>query len=205
MKVCKKCGKEDEESFFKRRSICNRCHLDSRKARYLNLSKEHKDELSKKNKKWRESNKDHVKDYHAKYRLSNKDKIKLEKKKYEKNRILIDAIYNLRRKMHSFIGKRFKNIGHQKRSRTSLIIGCSYKELYYFLGKKPDGICHIDHICPCSQAINEEEFIKLQHYTNLRWLKAEDNMVKSDGWTPEGEEMCRKLLNRDWINRDNKK
>lgn len=26
----------------------------------------------------------------------------------------------------------------------------------------------VDHICPCSQAQNEEELIKLQHYTNLR-------------------------------------
>ena len=39
---------------------------------------------------------------------------------------------------------------------------------------------HIDHIIPMSTAKSEEEVIKLNHYTNLQLLKAEDNMQKSD-------------------------
>jgi hypothetical protein len=57
----------------------------------------------------------------------------------------------------------------------------------------------IDHICPCSQAQNEEELIKLQHYTNLRPMWAMDNRVKCSSKTPEAEAMCLELLGRKWI------
>ena len=53
-----------------------------------------------------------------------------------------------------------------------------------------------DHICPCAQAETEEELIKLQHYLNIRPYK--DNLVKSDNKTPEGDDMCRLLLGREW-------
>ena len=39
---------------------------------------------------------------------------------------------------------------------------------------------HIDHIIPISTAESEEEIIKLNHYTNLQLLKAEDNIQKSN-------------------------
>jgi hypothetical protein len=68
-------------------------------------------------------------------------------------------------------------------------------------GKRgPDG-WDIDHICPCSQAQNEEELIKLQHYTNLRPMWAIDNRTKNDFKTPEGEDVCQKLLGREWIDK----
>jgi hypothetical protein len=67
------------------------------------------------------------------------------------------------------------------------------------LGPKPIGKVHLDHICPCAQAKNQEELIKLQHYSNFRWLSAEENLSKSDNWTLEAEQKCRELLDRDWI------
>jgi hypothetical protein len=57
----------------------------------------------------------------------------------------------------------------------------------------------IDHICPCSQAQNEDELIKLQHYTNLRPMWSMDNRIKCNARTPDGEEMCAKILGREWI------
>lgn len=38
----------------------------------------------------------------------------------------------------------------------------------------------IDHIIPLSIAKNEEEVIKLCHYTNLQLLRAEDNIKKGN-------------------------
>jgi hypothetical protein len=79
------------------------------------------------------------------------------------------------------------------------MIGCTVQELLDYLGPRPDSDSQIDHICPCAQAQNEEELLKLQHYTNLRWLSPLANCIKKHHKTPEGEELCRKLLGREWI------
>lgn len=41
---------------------------------------------------------------------------------------------------------------------------------------------HIDHIIPVASASTEEEIIRLSHHSNLQYLKAVDNMNKSDKW-----------------------
>lgn len=61
------------------------------------------------------------------------------------------------------------------------------------------GSWHIDHICPCSQAQDEEELIKLQHYTNLRPMWKDDNFAKRDLATDDAISVCKILLCREWI------
>ena len=45
-------------------------------------------------------------------------------------------------------------------------------------------LLHIDHIIPISSAKTKEDVIKLNHYSNLQYLFAEDNLEKGDslGW-----------------------
>ena len=67
----------------------------------------------------------------------------------------------------------------------------------------PEGY-HIDHICPLAQAQTIEEAKKLCNYANLQLLPKLENIRKSDSKTPEGEEMCKKLLGREWIDSGSK-
>lgn len=107
------------------------------------------------------------------------------------------------------IGKRYK-----KTQKSAEMLGAPIEEVLRHIesmwrpgmswknkGKRgPDG-WDIDHICPCSQAQNEEELIKLQHYTNLMPMWSIDNRTKNDFKTPEGDDMCQKLLGREWIDK----
>ena len=107
-------------------------------------------------------------------------------------------MYKMRKLLRSLMWSHFQAKAHKKGTKTETLLGCSFESLLSHIGPRPED-AHLDHICPCAQARTEEELIKLQHYTNLRWLSAEENLAKSDKKTPEAEEMCRKLLDREWI------
>lgn len=104
----------------------------------------------------------------------------------------------LRMKLSKLIGVSLRNANYTKRSRTHQLLGASYQEVMDWLGPKPCPDAHIDHICPCSQAQNQDELERLQHYWNLRWLSPAENLSKCAGWTQEGAEMCEILLGRKW-------
>lgn len=109
-----------------------------------------------------------------------------------------DPLFALRMRVSNLILKQLQAGYTEKSKKTTDLLGCSYETLMEHLGPKPEGNYHLDHIVPCAQAKNAEELIKLQHYTNFRWLPAKENLEKCCSRTPEGEELCRKLLGREW-------
>ena len=84
-----------------------------------------------------------------------------------------------------------KAIGEDKYRSTIEFIGCTWQELKIHLdstfeanyGMPREYITefnlHIDHIIPVSFAKTKEELEKMNHYTNLQYLTAEDNLSKS--------------------------
>ena len=111
----------------------------------------------------------------------------------------IDYQFFLRCSLARLISTSLSRHKYTKKSRTFELLGCEYEFFMLYLGDKPKGDYHLDHICPCKQAKNEEELIKLQHYSNLRWLPARDNLQKQAAKTKAGEYKCKQLLKRDWI------
>lgn len=136
------------------------------------------------------------------YREKNKEKIKLYFKsyfkKYNENRINNDPQYKLTISIRKRIRESLKYSGFKKKTKTTIILGCSFNEFKEHIekqfepwmnwnnyGNPKDGIFEpnktwdIDHIIPVSSAISEEELIKLNHYSNLkplcsyynRWVK----------------------------------
>lgn len=135
-------------------------------------------------------------EYSRVYRLQ--DKYKNKRNETRRNRMKNDVIYKLHRTISSLIRYSIKRISSSKKSKTIDIIGCSFEDLKLHIesqfetwmnwdnhGKIEFGKFNIgwdiDHIIPVSSAINEDEVIKLNHFTNLRPLCSYTNRyIKSD-------------------------
>lgn len=195
MKVCSKCKVEKELTEFRIRKTskdglypsCKQCYKD-----YALLNKEH---IKLRNKIWAENNKEHKKNYDKKYkelnkekyiskRKENRDKTNKQRKIKRDTNHLYKLTGNIRRRiLHCFDNKKIN-----KKSKTYEILGCSFEEFKIHLEKQfTEGMCwdnqgewHLDHIYPVSLAKDEEELIKLNHYTNFQPLWAIDNLRKSN-------------------------
>jgi len=122
--------------------------------------------------------------------LNKKKEINL--KKY-KNK-MTKPIYKFRKNISNNIRNSFKRGGFSKGTKTKEILGAEWSVVKEYFEKKfqegmtwnNQGEWHIDHIIPISTATSPEDVIRLNHYTNLQPLWAEDNIKKSDTFTPLG-------------------
>lgn len=225
MRTCSKCLTEKELSdFYKEkgglygvRSICKQCDI-KRRIKWHSLNKD-KDTLSKC--RYVVNNKDKVKKSQDRMRLNKPDyyankakesrarlgeKHKEYRRNYDKHRRNNDALYKIRRATSNCIAGSLKRGGYKKESKTAVLLGCDwcffkqYIETKFHSGMSWDNYGDtwtIDHICPCSQAQNEEELIKLQNYKNLE--PSINNFIKSDRATPDALQKCQEILNRGWV------
>lgn len=91
-------------------------------------------------------------------------------------------------RLRNLIRNSFRKKGYLKTSKTRDILGIEYDEFVSYIQSKFQegmnwdnrGLWHIDHIIPLSSSKNEEDVIKLCHYTNLQPLWAKDNLMKGD-------------------------
>lgn len=159
-----------------------------------------------KKKEWIKNNPEKTKSYSKKYKEKNKEKIKKYFKEYNEKRLKSDELYKLKFVIRKRIRESLKYCGLNKKNRTKEILGCDIREFKQHLenqfepwmnwdnyGNPKDGIFEenktwdIDHIIPISSTENEEEILKLNHYTNLRplcsyinrWIK-KDKIIEGD-------------------------
>jgi hypothetical protein len=105
-------------------------------------------------------------------------------REYKQNRTKTDLLYKLKRRIRSRLGR----IKFNNSTRTTDWLGCSIADLKIYLENKFQagmtwnnyGQWHIDHIIPLASAIDEQETLKLCHYTNLQPLWAKDNLSKGN-------------------------
>lgn len=138
-------------------------------------------------------------EYSRKYRLQHPERISGLQKKYRARR-KANPLYKLADQLRINLASHInKKRGYTKKTHTYEILGCEYEFFMLYLGERPSEDAQLDHICPCAQAQNEEELLKLQHYSNFRWLTKQANVIKGSKWTIEGAYKCVQLLNREWI------
>jgi hypothetical protein len=120
-----------------------------------------------------------------KYYYNNKEIIREKNNKWKNNKRKTDGFYrmkiNLRHRLRDYL------IGESKGKRTKEIVGLDKMNFkLYIQNKFVDGMSwenygewHLDHIVPLCSAKNNEEALRLNHYTNLQPLWAEDNLIKN--------------------------
>ena len=171
-------NKEKLKEYIKKYQKNNKEKLKEYQKEY---QKNNKEKLKEYNKEYYENNKERRKEYCE----NNKEKIN----KYYRNRRKEDELFAVtcrcRRRIQNFI----KKSGYKKTSKTFEMIGCTPEQLVEHLhktwydnyGTEYNGEpVHIDHIIPLSSAKTEEDIYKLCHYSNMQYLKPEDNLAKSD-------------------------
>jgi len=120
--------------------------------------------------------------------LTNKQLIKALYIEYDKDYYYKIASENLILTFRQLISSSIKRRNWKKNSKTQQILGCSFQEFKIHIEKQfikgmswdNQGKWHFDHIYPISLAKNEEELIRLNHYTNFQPLWAIDNLKKGN-------------------------
>jgi len=153
-------------------------------------------EILLKAKEYREANKDKIKQYKKDYNKNNRDKIN----EYFNNRKKIDPLFKLSNNIRSLVRVCLKSKGFKKNTKTENILGCDFKTFKEYIESlwepwmnwdnygnwngfptEPNTAWDIDHIIPKSNGLNENELIKLNHYTNLQPLCSYHNRyIKKD-------------------------
>lgn len=203
-KVCSKCGIEKDESEFSKRKGVTPYYAECKECKRLrgkvwhSKNKEYKNAKERVRYKTPEA-KERRLITRAQWRAANKDRIRVRTASYMRTRRVSDPLFHLSQTVRSSFIKSIKRNGYTKQSKIAHILGCTFEEFMRYLGNKPCDNAHLDHLCPVSQAMNEEEFYKLHSYVNFQWLSPEDNFKKSDSQTEEGLFMCRFLLGREWV------
>ena len=165
---------------------------EKRKEYLKQYNKKYKQTHKEQIKKYNQENKDKFKRYKKKYRENHKEIIQEYDSKYRKKRKQEDYLFNMSHQIRNLIRTSFKRKSCIKANKTEEILGCKMDYFIKYLIKTYENNynekwnwnylknIHIDHIIPISTAKSEKEIIKLNHYTNLQLLKAEDNIQKSD-------------------------
>ena len=188
-KVCTKCGRElplsdfwvDSRRYDGKTVQCKECCKERKKEYY----QKNKEKIIERSKEYYQNNKERRKEYLEK----NKEKIKERDREYRNNKRKEDELFAVTFRCRARIKQFIRHSGYRKTSKTFEMIGCTPEQLVEHLhktwydnyGTEYNGEpVHIDHIIPLSSAKTEEDVYRLCHYTNLQYLKPEDNLAKSD-------------------------
>lgn len=133
-------------------------------------------------------NSEKVRAKNRRYYKNNSEKLNENNRIYLNERYKSDYEFNLIVRLRARTRMALKTKGVCKTKPTLSYLGCSSIELQKHLEAQflegmtweNKHLWHIDHIIPISSGNNEEEILKLNHYTNLRPMWAEDNIRKSN-------------------------
>lgn len=135
-------------------------------------------------------NRDKVNHFKREYtkRDTVKTKINESQRSRNKRRRKEDPMFLLKERIRCRTKAAFMGGGFTKGSKTREMLGCSWEvfkahiEAQFVKGMKWSNrhLWHLDHIVPLASAKNEDDLVKLSHFSNLRPLWADENIQKKD-------------------------
>jgi hypothetical protein len=192
IKKCSKCNSTLEQSMF-HKSKSNKdglyCWCKPCYSAYIKIKRSEKFESEKikaRQAEWYSKNRERVIRQQIDYANKNKHKVSEYKKSWIKNKMSNDDLYRFSIMTRCLISNSIRRRGYTKRSRSCVILGCSWSEFsnhiesMFSIGMSwaNHGDWEIDHIIPISSAESECDVIRLNHFTNLRPLWKRDNRAK---------------------------
>jgi hypothetical protein len=194
--------KKCKDGFKNRCKTCLNNHQKEWEKNNVDKRKEYQKEYQKKYvknniDKIKDYRKEYAKEYRKEYYKNNKEKTLLTNNTYRNKRKQSDPLYKLSVSLRSMISTTIKNNGYKKLSKTELILGCSFdflkkhleSQFQHWMSWDNYGLYNgelnygwdIDHIVPLSSALNENDLLKLNHYSNLKPLCSYNNRyIKKD-------------------------
>ena len=188
----------NKEQIKEKKKEYNKEYRQNNKEQIKEYYQDNKKHIKEQHKEYYQYNKKHIKERKKEYRQENKEQIKERHKEYEKERYKSDPIFKLKQNLRSRLRHVLNSKNLKKSKHTIDILGCSIEELKLHLESQfeqwmnwsnngpydPKNLdtWQIDHIEPLANAVTEEDVYRLSHYTNLRPLRAIDNIIKKDKW-----------------------
>ena len=186
----KEANRDKLKGYFKNRRDVKKEELKTKASEYYLINKE---KIISKSKEYYENNKESKLEYQKDYQRNNRDK----RNTYLNERRQNDPLFKLITNVRNLIYNSFYYNGYSKNSKTEELLGCSFEELKEYLESKFEPWMNwdnrglysgefnygwdIDHVIPLSSVNEEDEIIKLNHYTNLQPLCSKINRdIKKD-------------------------
>jgi hypothetical protein len=155
-------------------------YYQDNKEQVCEKAKQYHEANKEKRKQYNQENKEKIAEWGRQYREKNKEQIN----KRFRNRRKNDEQYRIRCCLSRTLLHTLNKIGKTKKASVLAYIGCPIEDLVFHLDstKNPEwgDDLHIDHIIPSSlfDHTNEEEVKKCWNWRNLRYLPAEENLIK---------------------------
>ena len=189
---------EQKDAATKRQKAWKEANKEHLAKWYRDYRKANPDSNKNNTKAYRKRNPDTAKASSKKYKDNNQTKVKAyridykaRKNELDKERKKTDPLYKLKANLRSGILKAFTRIKVRKNNKTVQILGCTYEQFKQHIESQfkdwmnwnNHGLYNgeldygwdVDHIEPISNAITEDDVIRLSHYTNLRPLCSKVN------------------------------
>lgn len=194
-KTCNKCYLDkDISEFYKSptcklgvRSNCKKCtnYKYVKKGRKCNPDFDMKEYQ----KEYHSKNQETIKESKRKHYIKNKEHYNNYAKEYNSRRRKEDSIFKITGNIRNLIKNSFLRKFTKKSKKTIEILGCEFDFFNKYITDLFDEFMtmenygtywEIDHIEPISSALTIEDLIRLNHYSNLRPFKKEDNRTKGN-------------------------